>query len=203
MMGATDPDQQSMRRMAESWPTSIRERADGFEYGNIVSQGSLAILDNFLSECQKKGIYVIGIEPPFSPQVYEKMLTMSDDYGYMNQIPADVSAIFSKYGFEFYDYTDPGSLGITNKDMEDGVHTTERGSLMFFASVAEKSSVLRQYTNPQFLEDALEATSAERGYYTGLKLEIDEGSRHIITKNNNPDYEGVISRPSQHRRMHG
>jgi hypothetical protein len=133
----------------------------GFEYGNIVSQGSLAALDNFLSECQKRGIYVIGIEPPFSPQVYEKMLSMSDDYGYMNQIPADVSAIFRKYGFEFYNYTDPKSLGIADKDMEDGMHTTERGSLMFFSSIAEKSSVLQQYTDPQRLKDALNATSAE------------------------------------------
>ena len=83
-----------------------------------------------MSACKSRNIYVIGVEPPFAPEVYEKMVAMPDQYGYLAQITPDASAVFKKYGFEFYDYTDPLSVGITDKDMMDSVHTTERGSFV-------------------------------------------------------------------------
>jgi len=126
-----------------------------FEYSNTISQNSIDELGSFLAECRARNIYVIGFVPPFSPEAYHEISSLSGKYGYMNLISPDVGAVFKKYNFGFYNFTDPQSIGLTQQGMRDNLHTTEEGSLVYFLKMAETNSVLQQYTNINYLKQRL------------------------------------------------
>jgi hypothetical protein len=144
---------------------NIEQGGPGFEYADTVSQGALNELDAFLADCKARGISVIGFIPPFSPQVYATLESMPKQYGYMPLLMPSLMPIFQKYQDGLYDFSNPGPLGITAKEMQDGLHSTERGSLIFFAKMALEDPVLRQYTDPPLLEAQLQATSSEENLF--------------------------------------
>ena len=142
----------------------------GFEYSDNVSVGALKELDALLNECHERNIHVVGFIPPFSPVVYQKLMSMDDKYGYMNKLSANINPLFDKYGFDFYNLADPGPLGITDKDMIDSLHVTERGSLIEFVKMAAESNALQKYTDPKTLAETLAVSTAETDLFkTGSK----------------------------------
>ncbi len=116
--------------------SNIGTGTEGFEPSTTVSQGALAELDTLLADAHAKNIYVVGFLPPFAPSVYQKILTLPDQFGYLKTLAPDVSNIFKKYNFAFYDFTDPKSVGATEKQMADGIHLTEEGSFMLISKMA-------------------------------------------------------------------
>jgi hypothetical protein len=140
----------------------VAEGADGFQYSTTISQGALQVLDTFLAACRARGIYVIGFVPPFSPAVYSAVISQPDHFGYMSSLSPDISAIFKKYNFAFYNFTNPTPLGITSLDMQDGLHVTERGSLIEFTKMAETNTTLGQYVDTAFLKNILATTTAQK-----------------------------------------
>ena len=92
--------------------SDISRGVHGFEYSNTVSQQSLDELNSFLEECRARNIYVIGYIPPFSSAIYDKLASLPDKYGYVQLLPSAVNPLFKKYGFAFYDFTNPTSVGI-------------------------------------------------------------------------------------------
>jgi len=143
----------------------VETGTDGFEYSNAVSQGALGVLDSILAEAKSRNIYVIGFLPPFAPTVYQALVSMPDQYGYLAPLPADVGAIFKKYGFGFYNFTDPASVGITQTEMQDGVHSTERGSLLMFEQMVKTNPMLSQYASYARVKNALASTTAEKNIF--------------------------------------
>ena len=140
----------------------IDQGVQRFEYSNTISAGVLAELNVLLAECQARHIHVIGFVPPYAAPVYEKVASLPDKYGYLNQLDPVVGAMFEKYGFTFYDFSDPRPLGITDTEMTDGIHTTERGSLKLFIKMAETDPVLKGYANVSTLTQKL---ATEQGQY--------------------------------------
>jgi hypothetical protein len=140
--------------------SEIAEGIDGFEHSSMVSQSALDELDTFLADCQARHITVIGFLTPFAPDVYQKLMSLpAGQYGFLKPLPQDVSNVFTKHGFAFYNFMDPTPLGITDAEVQDGVHMTERGTLKFFLTMAEQGSSLRQYVDLAALGDALTASS--------------------------------------------
>jgi hypothetical protein len=139
----------------------ITQGTMGFEYSDSVSTSSLDELNSLLAECASRNIYVIGFVPPFSPTLSAQVNAMGNDYGYMRAIAPDVVPIFKKYGFGFYNFGDPQSLGITTADMRDEIHPTERGYLMMVEKMAESDKTLARYTNAAFLKNILSSTTAQ------------------------------------------
>ncbi|HUC01314.1 MAG TPA: hypothetical protein VMA75_00205 [Candidatus Paceibacterota bacterium] len=135
----------------------IENNTKGFEYSATISQTDLQELNAFLAECQARHIYVVGVIPPLSPLVYNTVLSMGDKYGYLNYLTPDAGAIFSKYGFGFYNFTDPQSLGITtgNGDMWDNIHMTQQGWLKAFITMASTNQTLKEHSNLAELQQEL------------------------------------------------
>jgi hypothetical protein len=161
--GSYDPgtDEYSPASLNDSFIASITDGTNGFEHSPIISQGALEILDAFLAECKARNITVIGFVPPFSPAVYQDIVAHPGEYGYVTALTPSITPIFQKYGFSFFNFVNPGSLPITNTNMQDGEHLTERGSLIMFIDMAEHSAALRSYTNLANLQRVLASTTAQ------------------------------------------
>jgi hypothetical protein len=142
-----------------TWLSAIDDGVEGFEYSQEISTSSLNELDRLLAECYANKIHVVGFTPPFSPTIYNKIMSMPQNYGYLSLLAPGVKPLFDKYGFTYYDFTDPQSLGATDKDIPDGIHTTERGALMMFLAMAKTDPVLGQYADTDFLEARLASTT--------------------------------------------
>jgi hypothetical protein len=156
--GSYDPGKYPIDDSTLSW---IAAGTNGFQYSNAVSQGALSALDSLLAQAKARDIKVIGFMPAFSPAAYQQMVSMPNRYGYLKPLPAAVSAVFKKYNFSFYDFTDPASVGITQKEMIDGFHSTERGSLLEFEAMVESDPVLGRYADYSTIKQVLASTSVE------------------------------------------
>lgn len=133
----------------------VDQEINGFEHSADISEPALRELGEFLDECRARNIYVVGFVPPFSPGLYAKILSLHDAYGYYEFLSPDLGAIFKSHGFAFSNFTDPQSLHLTEADMSDAMHTTERGSLILFTKMVETNAVLRQYADAHVLERQL------------------------------------------------
>jgi hypothetical protein len=145
--------------------TGIDNGSDGFEHDPTVSSSSITELNAFLAECKMRGIAVIGFAPPFSPEIYAKMLSMPSDYGYLTGLSQAVEPLFKKYSYSFYNFTNPATLGLTARDMQDGAHPTERGTLIMFLKMVEANTTLQQYANPAYIKKILSTTQAETNVF--------------------------------------
>lgn len=141
--------------------SDIENGLDGFEPAAAISGPALQELDAFLALCKSRNIYVVGFIPPFSPAAYEKLTSLPSRFGYLPALSPDIAPLFNKYGFDFYNFTDPQSLDLASSDMQDGIHLTERGSLILFQKIVATDHVLQQYADPSALEKQLQATDRE------------------------------------------
>jgi hypothetical protein len=145
----------------QSTLSQIAQGVAGFEHSNTVSQPALGELNALLAECRARNVTVIGFMPPFAPEVYQKLVSLPDEYGYLRSLPDDVNAVFKNNSSSFYDFMDPRSLGITDAEMADGTHTTERGSLMMFLGMASHDPELRNYMDITFLRNVLASSTKQ------------------------------------------
>ncbi len=103
----------------------IKEKRSRFQYRTHADSTVCDGISSFLDECEKYGITVIGILPPFAPAINDKM-SSSGGYKYMDEIYYILLPIFSDHHNCFlYDYTDMRDMGVNNYDFVDGFHGSE------------------------------------------------------------------------------
>ncbi len=136
----------------------------GFEYASSVSPAALGELNDLLALCKSRGIGVVAFLPPYSPKAYAALAAKpASEEGYLSLIMPSAEPIFQKYGDRIFDFTDPAKLGITQSEMEDSVHATERASLMYFAAMAQADPLLQHYTDVATLNAGLASSTADFG----------------------------------------
>ncbi|MDJ1496546.1 hypothetical protein QNI19_26670 [Cytophagaceae bacterium DM2B3-1] len=133
----------------------IEKGVQRFEYGKELSEKSLHELDKFLSECKKRNIYVVGFLPPFANSVVNKIHSMKDKYSYLSLLSPEIQPIFSKYNFNFFDYTDISSLGAQDIEFIDGFHGCEKAYLRLFINMVENDTHLQKIADVSALKLAL------------------------------------------------
>lgn len=122
-----------------------------FEYGKNLSTTSTKELNEFLSFCKQNNIEVIGVIPPFSDAVYEKMQN-SKNYDYLNNLSNELIPIFNKYEFEFYYY--PAAKNCNSSDIQfiDGFHGGEVVYSNILIEMLKNNSILNKITTVKKLE---------------------------------------------------
>ncbi len=141
----------------------VHHGVNRFEYSKDISKDNIEEVHKFLSLCNQRKIYVIGILPPYAHEVYLKMKSMGDKYGYLHKINPALEPLFKKYGFDYYDFSDIISLGSDDRETIDGYHGSEKAYLRLFIKIAENNQVLKKYTDIPYLKKRLDET---KGYYT-------------------------------------
>jgi hypothetical protein len=107
-----------------------------FQYANDLYNKSIIELNNLLSYCSKKEIYVVGILPPYAPEIWAIMRNneYNDRYLYLSLIPDEIAPLFVKWKFSFFDFSDGLIVNSIDNEFIDGFH----GSKKTYARMALK-----------------------------------------------------------------
>ncbi|MBL0059165.1 MAG: hypothetical protein IPP35_08680 [Elusimicrobia bacterium] len=101
-------------------------------------------LDRFLAACKMRNIHVIAFFPPFPEDVYDKLLELKPDFTGFFQLPKLVSPHLKTFGFEFYDFTNPRTLGAQNMEFCDSIHGSDTVYLRIVIGMALRGSSINQ-----------------------------------------------------------
>jgi hypothetical protein len=135
----------------ESHAGDLRKIANGddvYVYGSGVSPETISELETFLSECQRRGIYVAGFLPPFSPPVYHALEQDRRHYGYMFELADRLSPLFKRFQFSFADFTNPARCEIQREGFYDGQHASTPGYRRLWTCWTEADTRLKLFLSP-------------------------------------------------------
>lgn len=135
---------------------NIEVGRDHFKHAAHVHPEALVEVDKILSASADRGIKVVGFFPPYPQELYQKMLSLGDRYGYLNELYPAVAPIFKKYGFKLYNFSDSRAAGASDDKAIDGLHLSERTALRMFLIMAKDDPKLAEYAEDlTFLSDRL------------------------------------------------
>jgi hypothetical protein len=127
---------------------------DMYARGDAVSEDALNKLERLLQFCEERGIYVIGLLPPFMPTLYQQMLA-GRQHGYIEQLAPRLTELFEQHDYAFFDFSDGATLGANDSDFFDGWHAAERIYLRLYTEMLRLlPDMLGDYSDLEFLEAA-------------------------------------------------
>jgi hypothetical protein len=135
----------------ESHASDLRQIArdeDVYVHGRGISDETMAELQTFLTECQRRRIHVAGFLPPFSPPVYAALERDRTHYGYMFDLPERLAPLFARFGFSFADFTSPARCDIQRDGFFDGQHAAVAGYRRLWNCWTEADTRLRSFSSP-------------------------------------------------------
>jgi hypothetical protein len=109
-------------------------------------------VETLLKYASARKIYVIGFSPPFAPTMYRRMM---DDggYQYLPKLSSRLAALFVRYGFNYFDFTDAASVGAVDDDMLDDSHPSEYVCLQLYVRMLESApSILGRFSDLAVLQ---------------------------------------------------
>ncbi|MCC6802261.1 MAG: hypothetical protein IT319_05205 [Anaerolineae bacterium] len=142
----------------------LREGADMYVYGDTVSSARWGELTELIRWCTDHNVTLIGFLPPYMPSLYEQMIE-DGNHTYIQQLDAQLQALFDHYDFPYFNFSDGAALGATDDDFFDGWHASEQINLrlyerMFSMLRAQQPGLLDAYTDPNFLA-AVDASATD------------------------------------------
>ena len=138
----------------------LRDGAEMYVYGEMVSQTRLQQLEATLQWCKERGITVIGFLPSYMPTLYQRMIA-NGNHTYVEKLDAALQPLFARYGFPYFNFSDGAALGATDEDYFDGWHASERIYLRLYGQIlAALPDLLGAYSDPNFLS-AADASAAD------------------------------------------
>ena len=134
----------------------------GYEYGSSISPETLRSLADFLTLCKTKHIYVIGFIPPIPHEVYQKMSTFpTATYRTpLETLAPTLKALYTSYGFDFFDFSDIAAYGSSDQEMVDPYHGSEKTYLRLFIQMAKQDTVLAPLVDVQDLQQRLDQSTS-------------------------------------------
>lgn len=123
-----------------------------FQYGEEVSDGSLAILRELLEWCSQQGIRVVAYLPPYAPSVCA-LMQQSGSYGYLDLIYPKILEIFDIFDMECYDFT--WMKDSADEEFIDGFHAGDQVYVRMLLAMLEQGSSLAAYTDAAHLNALL------------------------------------------------
>ncbi len=160
-----DYDTYSQGRLERDW-NALLNRSEHFVSGGDIAEGRFNRLENILIWAREHGTIVIGYSPPFAPDFYEVMMS-SGDYAYIEQATVRLRALFATYGFAYFDYTNPASLGVVQEDdFWDGWHMSERLMVQLILRIYRNlPDTLSEYIDSAYLEQTLTQSREPHDYF--------------------------------------
>lgn len=125
-------------------------------FGENISETAVGSVKDILKLASDRGIYVIGYTVPFPSSEYSVL--MSKDDGYRKKIvdlPKILSALFSEYGFGFYNFLDIGTLGASDSEFSDIAHASDKIALREIIYMTERDKRLNAYFDLNRLREML------------------------------------------------
>ncbi len=118
------------------------------QYSDPFSKDVILSLDELLTLCQKKHLYVVAYIPPFPPLVYQELIRLPDGQKEnVLQLPAALRETLSRHDFDFYDFSDSTILGKHDNEFIDPSHGTDKYYLRMILYMAERNKRLSEYVD--------------------------------------------------------
>lgn len=103
----------------------IRNGSGSYVLGEEFANERIEMLDNVLKKLKSKNYYVIGLDLPFSSEVYSELTTNRQLKDFFSTYRTEIPKVFKNNGFVFFDYSDLNKLALSDIYMFDGVHHSE------------------------------------------------------------------------------
>lgn len=123
--------------------------------GDTVSEIALEQLESILQFADEQGILVVGMLPPYMPQLWEQMI-VSEEHSYIPQTEILLETMFADYDFPLFDFSDVSDLGFTDEDFFDGWHHSEKVSIQMYIEMAQQVPELAQYSDLEALQQIVD-----------------------------------------------
>lgn len=123
--------------------------------GDTVSETALEQLDSILQFANEQGILIVGMLPPYMPQLWEQ-LAVSEQHNYIPQAETTLETMFANYDFPLFDFSDVSDLGFTDEDFFDGWHHSEKVSIQMYIEMAEAVPELAQFSDLEALQQIVD-----------------------------------------------
>lgn len=130
-----------------------------FEPSDDVNKAAVDELALFLSDCQNRGIYVIGFLPPYAHVVYKTMLS-SGKYGYLTKLAPTLQTLFSQRAFGFYDFSDLATVGANDAETLDGFHGSEKAYARMTLKMAQSNAALSPFVHKDHLASNIQTATS-------------------------------------------
>lgn len=154
---STNPNQEkNTKSSTEGRIMSIKKDRSSFLYGKEIYQSDLDSLENLLKLCVERGIYVIGILPPYPNVIYKEIISADDEYKkVLIELPNKVSKILLKNNFKLYDFSDISVINGDDYEFMDPIHGTDKIYLRMIIYMAEKNKEFSKYVDINRLRNIL------------------------------------------------
>ena len=140
--------------IAEKVNNIITPTLGAYQYNTKISEEGVRYIEEFLALAHEREIYVVGFTSPFASALYDKILSLNDEYAAtMLEIPERLRTVFKKYGYPFYGLDDPRSYGSSDEELIDKDHITEKGAARILLYMAERDKIINQYADINQLKD--------------------------------------------------
>lgn len=138
----------------------IESQSGSFKFEHDINPNAISELDNFLIECEKRNIHVVGFIPPYAQEVYDKLTTMKDRYGYLSKIYPALESLFNKHGLVVMDFSDMKSFGAKKEEAIDGMHASEKAYMRILLKLIEKDDILKAFARDvNYLKNRLDISN--------------------------------------------
>jgi len=135
----------------------ILETKDNFSsLDSINITANLKTLQKILSLCKSKNIIVVGFIPPYMSAINNATLDKNSLNGERNiKMTDDISSIFKKEGFNFYDLSDISKYGGLDNEFFDTAHGTDLIYAKLSLYLAKYDKTMNKYFNTGILKDMI------------------------------------------------
>lgn len=142
--------------------TRINKGMNLFAHGQEVAKEAVEDVERFLQSSRQRGIEVVGFLPPYAPAVYTRMRQEGVKYRYLDKIWPALRAVFDRYEYPLFDFSDLRQTGAADEEVIDGVHASEKATLRLFIKMVEETPGLQPYADLEGLRAKL--ASAKNPY---------------------------------------
>lgn len=129
----------------------IRKGEGWFAGGEHVYSKTVERVQALIDFCKSNKIHLIAYTPPFSQSAMQIYKTRKD-VGFLKEIDPVVGQMIRNAGFEFYDYTDPSKLSLTDENFIDAFHGSDVAYCLMLRDMLHKNSKTSQYIDAAKLE---------------------------------------------------
>tara|TARA_Y100001958_G_C21237083_1_gene563795 strand:+ start:347 stop:1486 length:1140 start_codon:yes stop_codon:yes gene_type:complete len=133
-----------------------------FEYGENPRQESFAELFEVSDSLKKNNVELITFFTPLPKIVYDKINAAYPRYNYINKSAERLNNLFTTYGFEFWDYSNPSTIKSNNDEFYDGLHAGDLTHAKILLNMMENSSTIKKYINYDSLKNVIKNTKKNK-----------------------------------------
>ena len=124
----------------------INQGTHRFEYSCKVNACAVQELKRLLRYCSDRNIDIIFFIPPFAPSVWNRMMSLGDNYLYMSKLPDVLKPMFDEFHIRnLFVFNTGADVGSGDNEFIDGFHGSDKTYLRMLLKMADMDRTILPY----------------------------------------------------------